>query len=144
MKHRRPLWMWAFVLWLFLLATISFWRGATFWHYRLLFGELKSTVSPGMAVVFALLFTMYGAGLLISAVGLLWHRPGVRWLARATLPLYLATVQAYQWGFVRTGLLWERRWVSLAMSLTALVVGMVVLCWNVSDKIHSSEDNHGV
>ena len=140
---RRPSWLWAFVLWMSVLAIISMWRGATFWRYRSLFDELKSTVSSAMAVAFALMFALYGVGLLTSAVGLLWWHRWARRLARVSLLLYLTTVQVYNWGFVRTGLLWERRWLSLAMSLVALAVGAVVLCSSKLDKIHSSEDNYG-
>ena len=38
-------------------------------------------------------------------------------------------MQIYTWGFVRTGLLWERRWSALVLAILATALSLAALTW---------------
>jgi hypothetical protein len=79
----------------------------------------------GMSIVCAL-------GLGIGIVGL-WRRRKWGWIsALVFIPLYFAVVQAYTWLFVQSGLLWERRWVSLAVAILSVGVAVPALMGRAS------------
>lgn len=135
--RRRPL-LWVFVLWLALLAAASFWRAATLWQVRALLAELGSTLCPPTAdicvglIAFVALYLLGGTALIVSALGL-WRRRGwARWVTLASIACYWTIVQAYTWLFVRTGLLWERRWVALFVALGTTGLALGALTWRRS------------
>lgn len=134
MKEKRPVWLWALVLWMLALAAISVWRGLVWWRERALLAELGSTLSLPMWTLFAVLSMLCGGGLSISAVGLWWRREWARWSAQAFLPFHFVIIQTYTWLFVQTGLMWERRWVSLILSFVGVGVGVGALSWRKSRK----------
>jgi hypothetical protein len=134
---RRPLLLWLFVFWLLALGVTSLWRGLTLWQTRALLAELQSTLSPPMLILFVILYVLCGAGLVVSALGLWQRREGRATIdstrpARALIVGYFAIAQAYTWLFVHTGLLWERRWVTLILSLAAVGLGAGALTWHKS------------
>jgi len=120
------------VLWLLGWATASLWRGLTLWHTRALLTELGSSLSPALLVCFVVLSALIGMGLAVSAWGLWqWHEWG-RLSARALIVVSLAFVQAYTWLFVRSGLLWERRWGALILALGTAGISFGLLTWRRS------------
>jgi hypothetical protein len=121
-----------FVLWLLALAAASLWRGLTLWRTRALLAELGSNLSPPWLVILVVLLMLVGVGLVLSAWGLWQRREWGRLWARAAIVLYVALVQSYTWLFVQSGLLWERRWVSLILALGTLVIGIGMLTWHRS------------
>ena len=128
-KARRPLLLRVLVLWLLGLAVISSWRGLTLWQQRTLLAELGSKLSPPALVVLVSLSALCGVGLIASAVGL-WLRHRLAAVgARAVIVVYYAIVQAYSWLFLQSGLLWERRWVSLGLALGAIGLTYGALSW---------------
>ena len=129
---RRPLQLTLFVLWLLGLAAASLWRGLTLWRTRALLAELGSPLSPPWLVLFVVLSMLVGVGLVLSAWGLWQRREWGRLSARATIVLYMALVQSYTWLFVRSGLLWERRWVSLILALGTVGISFGILTWHRS------------
>jgi len=129
---RRPLLLWLLVFWLLALGVTSIWRGLTLWQTRALLAELQSTLSPPILILFVILYVLCGAGLVASALGLWLRRLWGRLAARATIIVYYAIVQAYTWLFVRSGLLWERRWVSLILALAAVGLCVGALTWHSS------------
>jgi hypothetical protein len=120
---------WILALWLLLLAVISAWRGLILWQTRALLAELGSKMSPPALAAFVALSSLCALGLGVSAAGLsLRRRWG--WLpALAFIPFFFALRQGYTWLFMQTGLLWERRWVSLILALCAVGIGVGVLAW---------------
>jgi hypothetical protein len=131
-RFRRPLLLWLLVLWLLALAAASFWRATTLWQMRALLVELESTMSAPMITIFVILYALCGVALIASGVGL-WQRSNWgRVSARAWIVLYMVIVQAYTWLFVRTGLLWERRWIALALAILTSIVSIALLTWHKS------------
>lgn len=135
---RRPPLLWLCVLWLTLLASAGFWRAATLWQARTLLAELGSTLCPPTTgtcvglIAFVALYLLGGTALIVSALGL-WRRQGwARHMALASIVCYLTIVQAYTWLFVRTGLLWERRWVALFLALGTTGLALGALTWRRS------------
>ena len=135
---RRSLLLRLFVLWLAGLAAASFWRAATLWQARALLAELGSTLCPPTTepcvglIAFVTLYLLGGTALVVSAFGLWRRQQWARHLARTSIVCYLAIVQAYTWLFVRTGLLWERRWVALFLALGATCIALGALTWRRS------------
>jgi hypothetical protein len=128
-RTRRPLLLWAGVLWLLALGAIDLWRSITLWQTRRLLIELDSTLSP---VAFALLIPGWALSAtmqIVSAIGLWLRHKWARHLARAAIVAHLVLIQAYTWGFVRTGLLWERRWSTLGLGILATAVSVTALTW---------------
>lgn len=126
--------LWLFSLWVLWLGTSGVWRAAVLWRERSLLSDLGSSLSPAALTAFALVFALCGVGLVTSALGL-WLR--TRWAqcgAKVSIVLYAATTQAYSWGFVRSGLMRERRVVSLVVALLTVGVGVGALSWNRSRK----------
>jgi hypothetical protein len=109
------------------LGTIGLWRGAVLWQERTLLAELESSLSPSWLAVLIAAFALCGLGLVVSAIGL-WLRQGwARTSARICIPLHAVAFQVYNWGFVRSGLMLERRWVALLSSFTAIAIGITAL-----------------
>ena len=102
------------------------------WQTRALLAEVESALSPPALILFVALYTLCGAGLVASALGLWLRRPRGRLTARATIVVYYAIVQAYTWLFVRSGLLWERRWIALILALAAVGLCIGALTWRRS------------
>jgi hypothetical protein len=132
MKRRRPLLLWGLVLGVLALAIVSMWRGWVLWNERVLLAELESTLSPSTLTLFVVLFALCGLGLGISALGLWWRRAWARSWARACVPFYYLVAQVYTWLFVRSGLMWERRWVALIVAICIVGLGTSVLSWHRS------------
>ena len=131
-RSRRPLMLWLLVLWLVALAAASFWRATTLGQARALLVALGSTLSVPMVTGFVTLYALCGAALVASAYGLWRRQEWGRVSARALVVLYTLIVQAYTWLFVRTGLLWERRWIVLGLALGAAAIGIGLLTWRRS------------
>ena len=129
---RRPLLLWILSLWLLALATASLWRGVTLWRTRALLAELACSLSPALLVLLVMLSMLVGVGLAVSAWGLWRQREWGRLSARATIVVYFVLVQAYTWLFVRSGLLWERRWASLVLALGTVGISSGILTWHRS------------
>jgi hypothetical protein len=123
-RSRRPLLLWLLVLWFAALAAASFWRATTLWQTKSLLVELGSTLSAPAVTLLVILYAFCGVALAIAAWGLWQRRDWGRVTARAMIVFYMIVVQAYTWLYVRTGLLWERRWVALGLALlTCSIVG---------------------
>jgi hypothetical protein len=131
-KARRPFWLWIFALWLLGLGIASIWRSALLWRMRILLTELDGRLSPAGLRLFVILYLLCGVGLVVSAVALWWRRDWGRRCAQVFLGCYMVGVQAYVWLAVQSGLLWERRWVSLALAALGMAIGMGALSWRVS------------
>ena len=124
--------LWLFVLWLVALAAASFWRAITLAQAWALLVELGSTLSAPMITVFVTFYALCGAALIASACGLWRRQEWGRISARVLVVFYMLTVQAYTWLFVRTGLLWERRWVALFLALGTTGIPLGALTWQRS------------
>lgn len=118
-----------FVLWLLGLGVINLGRGLVLWRERRLLFELGSTLSPFALTACAILFVWVGLALFVAAGGLWWRQKWAAGCASIAIPLYFGLIQAYTWLFVRTGLMWERRWVSLIGSLLGTAIGVGTLMW---------------
>lgn len=132
MKARRPFWLWVLALSVLGVGIVSEWRGIVLWGERDVLFERGSSLSPTALTTFAFAYGLGGLCLVASAVGLWWRRDWARQVARVCLPAYLVAAQAYLWLFVRTGLLWERRWVSLASAILGAGIGVGALTWSRS------------
>jgi len=129
---QRPFLLHVFVAWMLVLAGMSIWRGLALWGQRSLMEELAGTQASGTLLVAAALSLLCGIGLAVAAVGL-WNRRGWgRRTAQVSVPATFAAYHGYVWLFVRSGLLWDRRWVSLGAALTATAVGVGALAWSRS------------
>ena len=128
-QTRRPLLLWVSALWLLALGAIDLWRGITLWQTRRLLVELGSTLSLLASALLVLGWLICGATLLVSSIGLWLRREWARHTARAAIVVHLGLIQAYTWAFVRTGLLWERRWSALILGILATAVGVIALTW---------------
>jgi len=129
-KRQRNYVRWVFLFWLLTSATISLWRGLVLWRTRALLAEIGSKLSPAMLVLFAVLSVLCGIALGVSALGLWRRREWGRISARVALPGYYVIVQAYIWLFVQSGLMWQRRWVSLVLAICAVGIGVGALSWH--------------
>lgn len=128
-QTQRPLLLWAVALWLLALGIIDLWRSITLWQTWRLLVELGSRLSPLASQLLILGWMLCAAALLVSATGL-WLRWGwARHLARAAILAHLILVQLYTWGFVRTGLSWQRRWSSLVLALLSTAILIAALTW---------------
>ena len=132
MKRRRPLLLWGFVLGTLVLAIVSMWRGWVLWNERALLAELESTLSPPTLTLFVVLFALCGLGMGISSLGLWLRRAWARLWARACVPFYFLVAQVYTWLFVRSGLMWERRWVALIVAICVVGISIGILSWHRS------------
>lgn len=132
MQRPRPLGLGVLVLWLLMLATISTWRGVELWRQGALIHELGSTLSPPVLALFVAFYIGCGTAMAASALGLWWRRVWAVRSARLLIPLYVGVGQAYTWLFVRSGLMWERRWGSLVLGLGAAVIAVGVTTWRRS------------
>ena len=131
-RPRRPLLLWLSALWLLGLGIADLWRASTLWQTRRLLAQLGSTLSPLAAMLLTLGWTLFGAGLSVAAVGLWLRREWARHAARAAIVAHFGLIQLYTWTFVRTGLLWERRWSTGIGAVLATAVGLTVLTWSRS------------
>ena len=131
-RSKRPLLLWASALWLLGLGAVDLWRSVTLWQTRRLLAELGSTLSPLVSTLLASGWAICGLGLLAAAVGLWLRREWARHLARAALVAHLTLFQVYTWAFVRTGLLWERRWSALVLGILAAGISFMALTWSRS------------
>jgi hypothetical protein len=111
------------------MGIVSGWRGLVLWNERLVLFERGSSLSPLALAAFVLIYALCGVGLVVSAVGLWWRRNWARRGARIFLVAYLVFAQGYLWLFVRTGLMWERRWVSLASAVLGIGIVVGALTW---------------
>jgi len=105
------------------------WRSVTLWQTRRLLVELGSTLSPFGSGLLAFGWTLCGAGLFAAAVGLWLRQEWARHIARLALIIHFCLIQVYTWAFVRTGLLWERRWSTLALGILATGFSVTALTW---------------
>jgi uncharacterized membrane protein YadS len=128
-RPKRSLFLWLGTLWLLSLGLIDLWRCITLWQTRRLLAELGSTLSPAAVMLLALGWSTCGAALVAAAVGLWLRRQWARHMARAAIVVHFGLIQVYTWGFVRTGLLWERRWSTLALGLVATALVLALLTW---------------
>lgn len=126
---RRSFWLKAFVLWTLGLGVIGAWRGIVLWCERRLLFELGGTLAPATLAVFVALSVLIGAALIASAAGLWWKKEWARQAAQMVIPAYLVAVQAYTWLFVRSGLMWERRWIALILALIGCGISLGALNW---------------
>ena len=133
-KSRRSIWLWVFVLWILGLGIIGIWRGAVLWRERTLLFDLGSSLSPLTLTLFVLLSGLCGGCLIVAALGLWWRQAWARSVARIAILSYLIIVQVYTWMYVRTGLMWERRWVSLGLAILGAGIGIGMLTWPRSRK----------
>jgi hypothetical protein len=127
---RRPLLLWLFALWLIALAATAIWRAAVLRQTSDLLLELGSTLSAPTLTLFVVLYTLSGAAFIVSAVGLWLRKRWGRVSSQAVIVLYTMIVQAYTWLFVRTGLLWERRWIALGLALGSTGITVGILTWH--------------
>ena len=131
-RARRPFWLWVFALWLLGLGIASIWRSVILWRMRILLSELDGRLSPAGLGLFVSLYMLCGLGLAVSAVALWWRWDWARRCAQVFVGCYMIGVQAYVWLAVQSGLLWERRWVSLALAIFGLAIGIGAPSWRVS------------
>jgi hypothetical protein len=129
MKGHRPLVLWMFALWTLGLGIIGVWRSVVLWRERAILYERGSSLSPAMLTLFVALFGLCGLGLVASAVGLWLRHDWARHVARASIPAYAALAQAYTWLFTQSGLMRERRWVSLVGAILGIGIGIGALTW---------------
>jgi hypothetical protein len=128
-KRQRPLLLWAGALWLLALASIDLWRSVTLWQTRTLLIELGSSLSSLSSVLLVAGWALCAAGLILAAFALWLRREWARHVARAAVVVHYLFIQAYVWLFVRTGLLWERRWSALIVAVLATTLSLVALTW---------------
>jgi hypothetical protein len=131
-RSKRPLLLWVGALWLLSLGAVDLWRSVTLWQTRRLLAELGSTLSPLVSALLASGWAICGLGLLAASVGLWLRREWARHFARAAIVAHLTLSQVYAWAFVRTGLLWERRWSALVLGILATGVSLTALTWSRS------------
>jgi len=131
-KRRRSLLLWAFVVWLLALGTISVWRGVVLSREGALVIALGSRLVPAALVFFVASWILCGAGLAISALGLWCWREWARQSARVLIPVYFGLSQFYTWAFARSGLIWARRWISLISAVLATGISVAALSWRRS------------
>lgn len=131
-RSRRPLVLWLLVFWLLALAATALWRAATLWQTKDLLVALGSTLSTPTVTLFVALYALSGVALVACAGGLWSRKKWGRVSARAMIVLYMVLVQAYTWLFVRTGLLWERRWIALSATLGTVGIAVGILTWRRS------------
>jgi hypothetical protein len=131
-RPRRPLLLWLSALWLVGLGGADLWRGVTLWQMRHLLAALGSSLSPFVSAFLATGWALSASALLPAAVGLWLRHEWARHTARAALVAHFSLTQVYTWAFVRTGLLWERRWSTLALGLLATGLGLAALTWPLS------------
>jgi hypothetical protein len=134
MRMRRSVLLWAFAVSVLGLGIASGWRGIVLWRERALLYTLGSSLTPVALTVYVTLFLLCGVGLAVAALGLWWRRNGARWVAQACILLYAVTSQVYSWRYVRSGLMLERRWVSLAGTVFLAGLGVGALTWYRSRK----------
>ena len=127
--RKRTIWLWGFTGWVLALGAIGLWRGAVLWQERTLLSELESRLSPGEMVALVGAFALCGAGLVVSAIGLVFRQGWARTTTRIAIPLHVGVFQVYSWGFVHSGLMLERRWVALLSSVAAVLIGITALTW---------------
>jgi hypothetical protein len=118
--------------WLLGLGGADLWRSVTLWQMRHLLAALGSSLSPFASAFLATGWALSALALLAAAVGLWLRREWARHTARAAILAHFCLTQVYTWAFVRTGLLWERRWSTLALGLLATGLGLAALTWPVS------------
>ncbi len=124
MSGRRSWKFKALLLWMWWLGGVGIWRGWTLWQERRLLFELDSALVPATLVVFVALSILVGLALWASVIGL-WRRYGwARRAARVAIPVYFVLIQTYTWLFVRSGLMWQRRWVSLALAFLGVSIAL--------------------
>jgi len=128
-KRRHSFAAQVFVLWVLGLGGIDVWRGSVLWRERVLLFELGGTLSPFLLALLVVLFVSAGLALIVAAAGLWWRCNWAARYARIVIPLYFVLIQSYTWLFVRTGLMWQRRWVSLLMALLGISVGVGAMTW---------------
>ena len=132
LSTRRSALLWGLVLWLLTLAAISVWRGVVLWREAALLFELGSTLTQPALALLVSFSILCGAALTVSTVGLWWRRDWARQVARISIPLYFALVQTYTWVFVRSGLMWARRWAAMSLAILATGIGVGALSWRRS------------
>ncbi len=133
-KIRRSIWLKLLVLWTLGLGIIGAWRGAVLWRERAMLFELGSTLGPLTLTLFVALLLIAGAALVASALGLWFKQDWARQSARVAIPAYLLLIQAYTWLWVRSGLMWERRWTALILAALGIIVSVGTLTWKKTRK----------
>jgi hypothetical protein len=122
------------VLWLGVLAVVSFWKSSTLLQVRALLMDLGSTLGPVASMAFIVCFAFCGFGLVAAASGIILRRAWGQRLALGFASAYLLASQVYVWFYARTGLLVARRWVLLAGALFTLVILVGTLTWHKSSE----------
>ena len=108
------------------------WRSLVIWRERHLLYELGSSLQPFSLSLTVALGLIVGSTLLVTTVGLWLKKEWSRRLARIAIPTYLLLGQAYIWLFVRSGLMWERRWMALVLSMSGVALGIVLPTWSTT------------
>jgi len=123
---------WGVILWLAGLGLFGIVRALALASAGALLAELGSRMAPAALRVVVALSVLSGIGLLVSAWGVFRRREWGRQAARVSVVVYFVVVQGYVWLFVRTGLLWARRWVLLALAAVGILAGVGGLTWHRS------------
>jgi hypothetical protein len=131
-RSKRPLFLWLSTLWLLGLGGADLWRSITLWQTRNLLATLGSTLTSFASAFLAFGWVLSASALLASAGGLWFRCEWARHTGRAAIVAHFCLIQVYTWAFVRTGLLWERRWSTLALGLLATGLSLTALTWSVS------------
>lgn len=129
-KIRRPFGLKLLTLWTLGLGLLGIWRSGVLWRERHLLYELGSSLTPFWLTLFVVLWSALGIALIVAAAGLWFKKDWARRVIRVAIPAYLALSQAYTWGFVRSGLMWERRWVALGVSALGIVAAILLTTWH--------------
>jgi hypothetical protein len=116
------------------LGAADLWRSVTLWQTRSLLAELGSSLSPLSSTLLTAGWTLCAAGLVAAAIELWLRREWARHTARAAIVAHFGLNQVYTWAFVRTGLLWERRWSTLILATLATTVSLTALTWSRSHR----------
>lgn len=128
-RRRRPLFLWVSALWLLSLGIVDLWRSVTLWQTRDLLVALGSSLSPFASLGLLSSWALCGTALIAAALGLWLRHEWARHVTRVVIVAHFGLIQIYTWAFVRTGLLWERRWSTLILALLATVVSLTALTW---------------
>ena len=129
MKRGRSGWLWVAALWFATLGVSALWRALALWDERTLLFALGSSLTPPALTAYVVLFCASGTAMVVAAAGLWFWRDWARHVGRISVTAYLLAAQTYTWGYVRSGLTWERRWVALGGAVLALTLSIGALTW---------------
>jgi len=118
-------------LWIATLGGMSAVRALVLWHTRALLAQLESSLTLSALAVYVALLLCCAVALLVSSMGIALRRRWGRIVGCASIVGYYVLAQGYVWFFVQSGLMWERRWVSLIVSVLATGLSVTTLSWRV-------------